>query len=208
LGRHRHALPYTALVLQGGYIEAGEQGRIRVESGQVVHHQAHGAHLNDFDRGGAVVLDLPLFHPEARGTGVVDDPDAIARAAEREAREASILLMEQFRPAKLQLWDWQDSLAEALAAPTFMGIAEWADRAGLAPQSVSRGFRRAYGVSPKRYRAEHRALAAVRNLGAWPGSLAQLAAEHGFADQAHLARAVRAVTGTTPSALRVQSVQA
>ena len=32
--------------------------------------------------------------------------------------------------------------------------------------------------------------------------LARLAAELGFADQAHLTRAVRAETGTTPAALR------
>ena len=208
LGRHRHALPYTALVLQGGYFEAGEHGRIRVEAGNVVHHQAHGAHLNDFGGYGAVVLDLPLAHPHDLGTGIVDDPDAIARAAESDAWEAAALLVEQFRATDLRLRDWPDLLAEALGTPAFISIAEWARGANLAPQSVSRGFRRAYGVSPKRYRAESRALAAVAGLGEWRGSLAHLAADHGFADQAHMARAMRMVTGMTPSALRVQSVQA
>ena len=208
LGRHRHAIPYMALVLQGGYLEAGEHGRICVGAGNVVYHQAHGAHLNDFGGRGAVVLNLPLDCQQARVTGVIDNPDAVVRAAERDVRDAAALLAEQFRATDLRLRDWPDQLAEALGTPTFIGLAEWARWANLAPQSVSRGFRRAYGVSPKRYRAESRALAAVAGLGEWCGPLAHLAADHGFADQAHMARAMRMVTGMTPSALRVQSVQA
>ena len=47
----------------------------------------------------------------------------------------------------------------------------------------------------------HGSARAVRSLPTWRGSLAAFAAEHGFADQAHLARAVRAMTGAPPCAL-------
>ena len=92
-------------------------------------------------------------------------------------------------------------LAEALADDPALGIADWADAMGLAPQSISRGFRLAYGISPKRYRLELRALQALRRLPGWRGSLAALAAETGFADQAHFTRAIVALTGQTPKRL-------
>jgi AraC-like DNA-binding protein len=47
-----------------------------------------------------------------------------------------------------------------------------------------------------------RARAAVDRLAGGERELARLAAELGFADQAHLTRVVRAETGKTPSALR------
>ena len=47
-----------------------------------------------------------------------------------------------------------------------------------------------------------RARAALERLAGGERDLARLAADAGFADQAHLCRVVRAETGTTPSALR------
>jgi AraC-like DNA-binding protein len=85
---------------------------------------------------------------------------------------------------------------------------QWAGRMGLDPASVSRGFARAYGVSPKRFRLEVRTRRALAALPAWPGSLADLAADQGFADQAHLARSVVAMTGISPIRFRAKSVQA
>jgi AraC-like DNA-binding protein len=108
----------------------------------------------------------------------------------------------------MQLADWPDRLAAALASDLDFSIEQWAAEMGLAPPSISRGFRQAYGVSPKRYRLEHRTLRAISNLRTWTGSLADLAAESGFADQAHLTRATVALTGLAPTRLKVKSVQA
>jgi AraC-like DNA-binding protein len=47
-----------------------------------------------------------------------------------------------------------------------------------------------------------RVRAALERLAGGERQLARLAADLGFADQAHLTRAVRAETGATPSALR------
>ena len=99
-------------------------------------------------------------------------------------------------------------LAAALLADPDLGISGWADRMGLAAASVSRGFARAYGVSPKRFRLESRVRHAMRHLSRWQDSLASLAAEHGFADQAHMSRAIVALTGQPPARLRAKSVQA
>lgn len=200
--RHRHSEGYVALVLAGGYVEAGDRGRLRVEAGQAVVHGAYESHGNAFSGAGARVLNLPaLGAPVSEVLGQVDDADAIARLVERDVGEAAALLGRSFHPSAARLNDWPDLLAAALAADPNLGLTEWAAATGIAPQSLSRGFRQAYGVSPKRYRLELRALQALRRLPAWPGSMAMLAAETGFADQAHLTRAIVALTGRTPKRL-------
>ncbi|MDR7297557.1 AraC-like DNA-binding protein [Pelomonas aquatica] len=200
--RHRHGEGYVALVLAGGYVEAGDRGRLRVEAGQAVVHGSYESHGNAFSGAGARVLNLPVFGaPAGEPLGHVDDADAIARLAERDVGQAAELLRQTFRPSAVRLNDWPDLLAAALAADTNLALAEWAAAMGIAPQSLSRGFRQAYGVSPKRYRLELRALQALRRLPAWQGSMAMLAAETGFADQAHLTRAIVALTGRTPKRL-------
>ncbi|MET0533775.1 MAG: helix-turn-helix domain-containing protein [Steroidobacter sp.] len=205
--RHRHTEGYAALVLAGGYIEAGDRGRIRVQPGQVVIHGAYEAHQDHFARAGAVVLNIPLLEKLEAITGIVSDADAIARLAERDILGAAALLKETIRAVESRLTDWPDQLAAALAAKSDFSIETWADDMGLTPQSISRGFRQAYGVSPKRYRFEQRTLRALRRLPTWPGTLADLAADVGFADQAHLTRAVVALTGSAPKQLKVKSVQ-
>lgn len=201
--RHRHIEGYAALVLAGGYLEAGDRGRIRVQPGQVVIHGAYEAHQDHFTRAGALVLNLPLIGNLDGITGVVADADAIAREAERDILGAAALLEETIRPIDTLLMDWPDSLAAALASQREFSIEGWADEIGLAPQSISRGFRQAYGVSPKRYRLEQRTLRALRKLQTWRGTLAGLAADVGFSDQAHLTRAVLAMTGVAPHRLRL-----
>jgi AraC-like DNA-binding protein len=202
--RHRHIEGYAALVLAGGYVEAGDRGRIRVQAGQVVIHGAYEAHQDHFARAGAIVLNLPLIAGLDAITGVVADADAIAREAERDIRAAAALLKETIRPMNALLTDWPDQLAAALASQRDFSIEDWADEMGLAPQSISRGFRQAYGVSPKRFRLEQRTLRALRKLQTWPGTLAGLAADAGFSDQAHLTRAVLAMTGVAPHRLRLR----
>lgn len=204
LSRHRHAQGYVALVLEGGYVEAGAAGRLRVQAGQAVFHAAHEAHQNQFGARGARVLNLPLPTGlcEDWTLGELGDADAVVRLAERDPAEAAALLRQDFRPGGTRLNDWPDLLAAALWADTALDLGAWAEGMGLAPASLSRGFRRAYGTSPKRYRLEQRALQALRRLPHWPGTLAALAAETGFADQAHLGRSLQALTGHAPGQLR------
>ncbi len=142
------------------------------------------------------------------GIGSAADPDAVARLAGRDPRSAAAALAAGYRPGGTRLDDWPDALAEALANAHAFSLRRWAEAMQLNPASLSRGFARAYGVSPKRFRLEARARRAVRAMPEWRSSLAALAADCGFADQAHLARAVRALTGMPPAALRAKSVQA
>lgn len=201
--RHRHDHGYAALVLDGGYVEAGDAGRRAVSAGEVVLHEGFEAHFNRFGGRGASVLNLPLpdgWRP-TQSFMSVPDPDRIARIAERDLRAATVDLLDQLAPVTAQPGDWPDQLADALRGDGRLCLAAWAEMTGIAPGSVSRGFRQAYGVSPARYRSEARARLALRRLSD-PTSLADLALDAGFADQAHMTRAIVALTGRTPGVWR------
>ncbi|MES2036052.1 MAG: AraC family transcriptional regulator [Pseudomonadota bacterium] len=201
--RHRHDHAYAALVLAGDYVEAGDAGRRHVSPGDVILHDRFEAHANRFGGRGATVLNLPLpqgWTPAAAFMRLAD-PDAVVRAAERCAREAVTLMLAGLHGAPVQAADWPDLLAEALRSDDAPSLGDWARKNGLAAATVSRGFRQAFGVAPVRYRAEVRGLAAWRGL-ADDLSLADLAAQTGFADQAHMTRAIVALTGRPPGAWR------
>ncbi len=70
------------------------------------------------------------------------------------------------------------------------------------PYRLSRAFTRELGVSLTRYRNRVRVGAALDRLSDGEQRLAELAADLGFADQAHLTRTVRQHLGHTPAALR------
>lgn len=208
LARHRHRHGYVAVVLDGGYVEAGDGGRFRVEAGMAVIHPAHAAHRDCFGRSGATVLNLPAADDAVSCAGMVGDIDAVARIAARDPHAASALACASLRPADARLADWPDLLADAIEHDPGLSLGRWAAHFGIAPASLSRGFARAYGVSPKRFRLEARARRAIRLLPHWQGGVAALAAELGFADQAHLTRAVTTLAGAPPARFRAKSVQA
>lgn len=199
LPRHRHADGYAAVVLSGAYEEAGDAGRRRVSPGDVVVHRAFEAHLNRTAGAGAQVLNLPLPAGELPAFGRADDLDGLVRLALRDPTEAAAMLAEALRPVTPAAPDWPDRLAAALAQGDATPLGAWADVFGFSPEHLSRGFGKVFGVSPQRYRLEARTRAALAAL-AGPAPLAEVAAAHGFADQAHMTRSIRAVTGRPPGA--------
>ncbi|GLZ81669.1 AraC family transcriptional regulator [Actinorhabdospora filicis] len=93
---------------------------------------------------------------------------------------------------------------EALASghPSAAGLFTLAAHLGVSPYRLSRAFPAVTGMTLTRYRNTLRVTAVLARLEAGETGLARLAAELGFADQAHLTRTVRALTGGTPTALR------
>lgn len=72
----------------------------------------------------------------------------------------------------------------------------------VSPFSLSRAFTAEMGVSLTRYRNRVRVARALDRLEHGENNFAVLAADLGFADQAHLCRTVRQHLGRTPTALR------
>ena len=204
--RHRHRFGYIAVVLRGGYREAGLSGRLKLEAGDVVIHRAFDSHLDHVAAGGAGVLNLPLPDGAALPAAFrISDPDWIARVAERDCMAAALSLVPVDAVARAD--DWPDDLAAELESGGEILLRTWANEKGLAPETVSRGFRSAYGITPAAFRAElrtHRALELVCRSGA---PLAAIAADCGFADQPHLTRAIARLTGQAPGFWRRTSIR-
>lgn len=80
------------------------------------------------------------------------------------------------------------------------GLVDLARRVGCSPHHLSRVFSQLTGSGVGRYRNRVRVAAATERIEAGEPSLAALACELGFADQAHLTRTVRALTGRPPAA--------
>jgi AraC-like DNA-binding protein len=204
IGSHRHLRPYATLVLAGGYREAGESGRWKLGPGMVVVHAAGEAHADWFGDRPTELIDFDIPSSLAAGVYRCSDADALAKSVLGGGgwtESSTITAM----PGET---DWPDLLAAALRGDPALPIGGWAADHGLQRETVSRGFARAYGVSPARYRLGVRIKGAVASLTRGDLSLADIAFANGFADQPHMTRAVRAALGSTPAELRrVKSVQ-
>jgi AraC-like DNA-binding protein len=86
--------------------------------------------------------------------------------------------------------------------PAARGLMPLAEMLAASPYRLSRAFSRETGVSLTRYRNRVRVGRALDRIAAGDADGARLAAELGFADQAHLCRTVRDHTGHPPTALR------
>jgi AraC-like DNA-binding protein len=196
--RHRHATAYAALVLSGGYEECGSRGRFRVGPGDVLLHGAFDAHLDRFENRETVILDLVLPRRIAFPLGRIADVDAVVRLAEKDAAAAGALVCEQIVQKKMPAQDWRDALADLLLADPNGRLAAWAQDHKLSAEALSRGFGRTFGMTPASFRAEARAHRAFALITETAMPLCIVAADAGFADQAHMTRAVKALTGAAP----------
>jgi AraC-like DNA-binding protein len=203
-GRHRHQEAYAAVVLSGGYEEAGDLGRLRVVAGDVVLHDGFEAHLDRFVSSGTVVLNLRLRVGKfvTPGLAKIADPDLIARTAEKDRAEAISLLMAMATRQRAISLDWPDELAAALLQNPSHILSLWGMRNGIAPWTLSRGFVQVFGVSPEAFRARARARQARRSIETTAEPLVRIAAGLGFSDQSHMTRDVKQLTGMAPMALR------
>lgn len=203
LARHPHQHGFAALVLSGGYEEAGDTGRHRMKAGEVLLHRAWESHLDRFDERGAEVLVLPIADDQASAvTGLVRDADVIARLAERDRAAAARQLLAELTPKPAEAGDWPDLLARALQSDPALVLSDWARERGMRLGGLSRGFRQVFGMTPVGYRLAQRTRRAVEAVLRSAEPLCFIAQDCGFADQAHMSRAIRSLASTTPSALR------
>ncbi|WP_410566497.1 helix-turn-helix domain-containing protein [Amycolatopsis sp. cmx-4-61] len=111
------------------------------------------------------------------------------------------------RPVRMRARDDRALVARAREAvvaddPAAAGLFGLAESLGVSPYRLSRAFPREVGVSLTRYRNRVRVSRALERLEAGERDLARLAADLGFADQAHLTRVVREHAGVPPGVVR------
>lgn len=210
IARHHHREAYATVVLAGAYEEAGDAGRMAARAGEVLLHGPFSAHRDRISAKRTVVLDLPLpFDGRAwPARARIADPDHIVRLARRDAVEAVAALLEGLESAPTDEEDeLPDRLSAVLRSSASLRIGEWAAARGRSREHVSRSFEKLYGVSPAAYRADCQAKRAWRMIVAGDDSLAGIAVDAGYADQAHMTRAVTALTGLSPRRWRVAGRQ-
>jgi len=207
LPRHRHRAGYATIVLAGSFVEAGFAGRFAVEPGDVLLHGRFDCHQNvATSRHGPQILRLPWNDDQREGHFRIDDADLLVRLAEKDLVAAAHELELQLRQAAVRRDPhWSERLAADLAARPGLNLDTWSESAGLAPETLSRGFQRAFGTSPKLFRLEARTRRAWRDVVTTSRPLTVLAHDFGFADLAHLSRSIRAFTGWAPSGWRLPS---
>jgi AraC-like DNA-binding protein len=80
-------------------------------------------------------------------------------------------------------------------------IADLAKESGVSRYTLIRAFKQAFGLTPEDVRRQLR-VERARTLLAGPGGLVEIAVAAGFADQSHMTRELRRLTGMSPAAYR------
>ena len=205
---HRHDWAQVSLLLAGGYVEDSDQGRARADGPGLSAKPGRFEHENRFGGAGALILSLNLeavapeqyflARPAAAG------PDTLRRMAAGETGMiglAGTLPGTPFAPA-VASGPWLNHAHDRLLAEPGLSIAALARSFGLHPVRFARLFREAFAQSPSAARQNRRAAHAIDRIVRGATPLAEIAAAEGFADQAHLSRAVSQATGWSPGRLR------
>jgi AraC-like DNA-binding protein len=198
--RHRHNAAYAAIILEGGYEEAGDHGRFRVGAGDVLVHGPFTSHLNRLGKRRTVLVNIPLpLFMQIGDTGRVPDPDQIAKAARKDRLEALEVFSTSFAPSIIDVIDEPDALAKALREDPSTSISIWSAMRPTRRETISRHFRKIYGVTAAAYRRDAKSRQAWFHAIASNMPFSQIALECAFADQSHMSRAVLALTGHSPA---------
>lgn len=192
LGMHFHDEAQLAFVLAGGRLfEIGARA-FAVEAGQCLCIPARLPHRGLPARpGGARCLNIYVSLPFVFAPCVLDIPAPAGR------------------PASDLLRDVEKRLVPTAEAPPMMPrgdelgrpVSEIARRHGLSREGFSRRFARETGMPPHAWHLVARLNEARRRLRAGD-SVADVAADFGFADQSHFGRHFRRVFGVSPRAYR------
>lgn len=107
--------------------------------------------------------------------------------------------------AKGGLASWQLERAKAILTENVTGevpISQVASACGLSRSYFIKAFRQTVGTTPHRWLLEHKIECVKDSLLSKPESIADIAHQCGFSDQAHLTRVFTSMIGTPPAAWR------
>lgn len=203
LRTHRHGGAYAALVVEGSHVETSADGPIESAPGTLILHPRYHAHGNRFGRLGARVINLELpesIEPSSLQALRVEHIGEALDVFRRAPEQLGTLIVTATHAMPTPLLDWQPEFLGALMRSE-LTIEQIARQAGVSIEHASRSFQKSHGMSPQNLRRELRCRRALILLSG-NTTLADVAADSGFADQSHLTRTVRAVTGLPPARLR------
>ena len=207
---HRHDRAQISLLLAGGYVEDSDQGRSRADGPSLSRKPGGFDHQNRFGDAGALILSLNVDAAAApERYFVAPRPEGVTELALRRMASdgrAMAALVDSVpagsAPAAPTPQPWLNEAHDRLLTESGLSIGALARSFGLHPVRFSCLFREAFALSPTAARQNRRAARAVGRLIHSGTPLAEIAASEGFADQAHLSRAIRRATGWSPGRLR------
>jgi AraC-like DNA-binding protein len=152
---------------------------------------------------GPQLLGIPAHHLLDQTPDLAEmwNPHAVRRLTARVAPDPGRALNDWLieRAAQRPLDPWGSRVLALTRAG--LPVAAIAERIGISPRQLHRRCLPVFGYGPARLARITRLGAAITRMRAG-AALAEVAAQCGYADQAHLCREVRALVGTTPTALR------
>jgi AraC-like DNA-binding protein len=157
---------------------------------------------------------LPMDSPEVAELQERVVSAMAAPGTPQQCRAAAVDAFADWVGDHLSAPDDEGRLANAVARlvdeePEVLQVADVATRLGVSVRTVQRLASRYIGVPPSAMIRRRRLQDAAQRLREQPGTeLAALAAELGYADQAHLANDFRTVLGFTPSGYRGEAARA
>jgi len=229
IGVHEHALSYFLLPFAGGYRETRDGVTIQYEPFSIAFHPAGFVHSDEVlgperffaiefqaewqDRVGHLfdtsAWRFELQHGEAVWLAVgllqrflhdqLDDVFEVD-AVVSEMLGIALRLVDGDRPQRAWVNDVKRLLRQEYA--TGVSLDELGRRIGIHPASLSRGFRLDEGITVGEYLTRIRIQQACRQMVDPNASLADVAGACGFADQSHLTRAFKSITGSPPGVFR------
>jgi AraC family transcriptional regulator len=196
---HRHAGRQTSWMIAGDYAEDSEAGRVEASGPTLSIKPAGFEHANVFGPAGALVLSWNRSGECGPGYGVRacsrEEVGDLRRTHDPSPTGPIRAMASRSPPA------WVRTARARLLASPVDGTA-LARGVGAHPASLARAFRREFGSTPTRLRDHRRLAGALGDLIRTDLQLAEVAAAHGYSDQAHMTRRVGAATGWSPAVLR------
>lgn len=221
---HHHDAPSITIVLAGGIRETTRTADVFGGALSVVAKPAGVRHANQVGPRGARTVqvawvpggcgapgptrwrwshDGSASAPLLRLASALRAPGRPTSALEDLVTEA-VAAAESAGRARGDVPGWLARVKQALDDQLEAGvtIGDLAAVAGTHPVSVSRSFRRHFGVTVTEYRRRERVRRAAGRIAASAQSLSAVGHGTGHADHAHLCREFRRLTGLTPSEFR------
>lgn len=230
LPRHCHEQAYLFVMLAGAMKETALRRDNLCTRGWLVYNDAGEPHYDEVFHHGAEGLNIELAPdwltkyrddrhtcepfvyrhagPAITAMGVIQvalrSTDSLCTLA---VEEAVVSLLESVCRPVVRRGRAAESIsrAERVIRTSYqedLSLAVIANEAKVHPAHLCREFRRTYGCTMTQYAARLRSDDALRRLIGSTVPLATIAAQTGFADQAHLTRSIRRFFGTTPGKLR------
>lgn len=229
---HEHALAYFTFLVAGTYEETHAGVRVRYEPFSLAFHPPNLVHWDEMGDE-TILFAIELSDEWQSRIGVHFDTSAWRLELQYgEAVWLAVRLLQRFEDDALEPFDVDSILSEMLGIALRMvdrdrpqrawvnqvkeilrsgftghvSLESLAEAVGIHPASLARGFRIDEGTTVGDYVSRLRVQHACRLMSDASTGLADVAAACGFADQSHLTRVFKSITGLPPGLFRERRI--